>query len=109
MIAVIFELEPRAGMDERYFQLAEALKGALSHVDGFVSIERFRSLSQPERYLSLSFWLDEEAVNTWRQQDLHRAAQAEGRAGIFANYRLRVAHVLRDYSLMDRGEAPVDL
>lgn len=108
MIAVIFELEPQAGMAERYFQLAEGLKTSLKGMDGFVSIERFQSLSHPGRYLSLSFWRDEDAVKAWRTWELHRAAQSEGRDRVFADYRLRVACVIRDYGLTRREEVPLD-
>jgi len=80
----------------------------LSSQDGFISVERFESVSQPGRYLSLSFWRDEQAVLRWRQQASHRAAQAEGRLSTFAHYRLRVSQVIRDYGLADRSEAPAD-
>ena len=108
MIAVIFELEPAAGGRERYFELAAALRPELEQVDGFVSVERFESLATPGRYLSLSFWRDEEAVRRWRCSGVHRGAQQEARGGVLANYRLRVAAVLRDYGLAERGEAPAD-
>lgn len=106
MIAVIFELEPRADMGQRYFQLAEELKASLMRMDGFISIERFQSVTRSGRYLSLSFWRDEDAVKAWRTWEQHRAAQSEGRASVFADYRLRVAHVIRDYGLHDRAEVP---
>lgn len=108
MIAVIFELEPRAGGASRYFELADALKGSLAHLEGFVSIERFESITQPGRYLSLSFWQDEQAVKNWRNQQAHRMAQQEGRSQLFSDYRLRVASVIRDYGLSNRGQAPSD-
>ena len=76
--------------------------------DGFISIERFESLAQPGKLLSLSFWRDEGAVAQWRQQESHRRAQAAGRAGVFDDYRLRVAEVLRDYGLHQRTQAPAD-
>lgn len=108
MIAVIFELEPHAERAPRYFELAEALKGSLTNHEGFISIERFESITQPGRYLSLSFWQDEQAVQNWRNQQAHRMAQQEGRAQIFSDYRLRVASVIRDYGLSSRGQAPSD-
>lgn len=108
MMAVIFELEPRAGQAPRYFELADELKSALMTQEGFISIERFESISQPGRYLSLSFWRDEQALQNWRQQEAHRLAQGEGRSRIFASYRLRVAHVIRDYGLSSREQAPPD-
>ncbi len=108
MIAVIFEVEPRAGHAERYFDLAAGLRDALEQIDGFISVERFQSLIQPGKLLSLSFWRDEAAVRTWRNHAGHRAAQHEGREGVFAGYRLRIAHVVRDYGLTERNEAPAD-
>ena len=108
MIAVIFELEPNAGAGSRYFELAAELRPALEATDGFISVERFESLAQPGRYLSLSFWRDEAAVRNWRCQGRHRDAQQEGRSTVLAGYRLRVAAVLRDYGLTQRQQAPAD-
>jgi heme-degrading monooxygenase HmoA len=108
MIAVIFELEPKAGAGERYFEIAGQLKPLLQTIDGFISVERFQSIANPGKYLSLSFWRDEEAVRAWRNTAHHRAGQAEGREAVFANYRLRVASVMRDYGMHERDEAPVD-
>jgi heme-degrading monooxygenase HmoA len=108
MIAVIFELEPKPGLAQRYFDLADALKASLMSQDGFVSIERFESVSQPGHFLSLSFWHDEAAVSAWRNMAAHRDAQCKGRDQIFALYRLRVAQVIRDYGLSDRAQAPAD-
>ncbi|WP_374300177.1 antibiotic biosynthesis monooxygenase [Ferrovibrio sp.] len=105
MIAVIFEVWPD-GEDGRteYLDIAAGLRPELAKVDGFISVERFSSLTEPGKMLSLSFWRDEEAVKTWRGQDNHRMAQVKGRGGVFRNYRLRVAHVLRDYGLDERRE-----
>lgn len=97
MIAVIFEVEMRPGRDQAYFDLAAELKPELERVDGFISVERFESLVQPGRYVSLSFWRDEEAVRRWREHAGHRAAQRQGRTDVFARFRIRVAEVLRDY------------
>jgi len=108
MIAVIFELEPRADQARRYFELAAALKAELESIDGFVSVERFESLARPGHYLSLSFWHDEAAVRAWRCHGLHRQAQQQGRSELFASYRLRVASVLRDYGLHEREHVPAD-
>ena len=108
MIAVIFEVEPAPGRRELYLELAAALRDALETVDGFVSIERFQSLSRPGKLLSLSFWRDEAAVAAWRNRPAHRATQARGRAGVLAAYRLRVAAVVRDYGLNAHAEAPAD-
>jgi heme-degrading monooxygenase HmoA len=108
MIAVIFEVEIAEGEKDSYLAAAAALRHLLEEVDGFVSIERFQSLANPERLLSLSFWRDEEAVARWRQMSEHRSAQVQGRSGIFADYRLRVAGVIRDYGLQDRTQAPQD-
>lgn len=108
MIAVIFEVWPSDGRSAEYFDLAAALREELAHVDGFISIERFESLTTKGKYLSLSFWRDEEAVSAWRNLDRHRKAQALGRGGVFADYRLRVAAVVRDYGMRERAEAPRD-
>lgn len=106
MIAVIFEVEPAAGKRDAYLGTAAMIAEQLSKVDGFISVERFQSMNDSRKLLSLSFWRDEEAVVRWREHPRHRAAQDAGREGIFADYRLRVAHVLRDYGLQDRVEAP---
>lgn len=108
MIAVIFEVWPAEGRAGDYFDLAASLKADLERIDGFVSIERFESLVTKGKYLSLSFWRDEEAVRTWRNLDGHRQAQMRGRDGVFADYRLRVASVVRDYGLSEREDAPKD-
>ena len=99
MIAVIFEVWPAQGRKDDYFGIAAALRADLDRIEGFISIERFQSLSDPEKLLSLSFWRDEEAVKDWRNYSKHRESQTKGRAGIFADYRLRVATVTRDYGL----------
>lgn len=106
MIAVIFEVEPAAGKRKAYLDIAARLRPLLDEIDGFISIERFQSLSDPNRVLSLSFWRDEDAVKAWRNTQEHRQAQAAGRGGIFAGYRLRIAHVARDYGLSERAQAP---
>jgi heme-degrading monooxygenase HmoA len=108
MIAVIFEVEPAPGRRDDYLGIAAALAPRLGEIEGFLSIERFESLTRPGRILSLSFWRDEAAVAEWRRLDAHRAAQARGRNGVFADYRLRVASVIRDYGMDDRAQAPED-
>ena len=108
MIAVIFEVEPAAGRRDAYLGIAADLRPLLDGIDGFLSIERFQSLVDPNRILSLSFWRDEEAVKAWRNTEEHRQAQKAGRGGIFAGYRLRIAEVVRDYGLTERAEAPAD-
>ena len=108
MIAVLFEATPSAQGRQSYLDTAAALGTELASMPGFMSIERFESLSHPGKLLSLSFWRDEAAVAQWRQHESHRAAQAAGRAGVFADYRLRVATVLRDYGLHERAQAPAD-
>lgn len=108
MIAVIFEVTPAEGRREEYLGHAAALRAELETMDGFISIERFESLTEPGKLLSLSIWRDEDAVAGWRNHTGHRATQARGRDGLFADYRLRVAGVLRDYGLNDRGGAPDD-
>jgi heme-degrading monooxygenase HmoA len=102
MHVVIFEVRPRAGRAERYFELAAALREELEQIDGFVSVERFRSLADPDKYLSISFWRDEDAVRRWREHAEHRAAQAAGKAEIFEDFRIRVAEIVRDYGMEDR-------
>jgi heme-degrading monooxygenase HmoA len=108
VIAVIFEVEPAEGKRDAYLGIAAKLRPLLDGIDGFISIERFQSLADPNRILSLSFWRDEEAVKAWRNTEEHRQAQQAGRGGIFAGYRLRIAHVVRDYGLTERDEAPTD-
>ncbi len=108
MIAVIFEVCPHAASKPDYLATAAALAPLLKDMDGFISIERFQSLSDPARILSLSFWRDEAAVAAWRNTPAHREAQAAGRAHIFSDYRLRIAAVIRDYGLTERDEAPAD-
>ena len=108
MIAVIFEVWPAEGEMGHYLELAAALRKDLEQINGFISVERFESLSTPGKLLSLSIFRDEAAVAAWRNRPGHRATQARGRSGIFANYRLRVAQVLRDYGLNEREEAPAD-
>ncbi|MFM9853495.1 MAG: antibiotic biosynthesis monooxygenase family protein [Sphingomonadaceae bacterium] len=108
MIAVLFEVWPAEGKMQHYLDLATALKAELSQLDGFISIERFESLSEPGKLLSLSIFRDEEAVAHWRNTPHHRATQSKGRSGVFSDYRLRVAHVLRDYGMTDRAQAPND-
>lgn len=108
MIAVIFEVVPEEGGRDGYFDTAAGLRPLLEGIDGFVSIERFESLTQPGKFLSLSFWRDEAAIAQWRNLEAHRAAQAAGRGGLFRTYRLRVAEVLRDYGMEERAQAPVD-
>ncbi|MDH4986456.1 antibiotic biosynthesis monooxygenase [Aminobacter anthyllidis] len=108
MIAVIFEVEPADGQRDAYLGIAADLRPLLDGIDGFLSIERFQSLADPKRLLSLSFWRDEEAVKAWRNTKEHRQAQMAGRGGVFSGYRLRIAHVVRDYGLHERAEAPGD-
>ena len=108
MFAVIFEVEPAAGRQQEYLDIAAALRPELEKIDGFVSIERYESLTQPGKILSLSIWRDEEAVRRWRNVEEHRRIQAAGRQSIFADYRLRVAQVIRDYGLSERTQAPED-
>ena len=108
MISVIFEVVPAEGRRDAYLGLASDLKPLLETIDGFISVERFQSLADPAKMLSLSFWRDEAAVLAWRNLEPHRAAQVAGREGVFADYRLRVASVTRDYGLLVRDEAPED-
>ena len=108
MIAVIFEVWPQDGKREAYLDIGAAIRPELEKVPGFISVERFESLTEPGKILSLSFFEDEEAVKAWRNLDLHRKAQAKGRGGVFDNYRLRIAGVMRDYGLNERDQAPGD-
>jgi len=108
MIAVIFEVEPAKGRFDSYLDFAARLRPLLEQTDGFISVERFQSISDPKRIVSLSFWRDEDAVAAWRNTAEHRAAQKAGRNGIFAGYRLRIGHIVRDYGMDRREEAPPD-
>ncbi len=108
MIAVIFEVEPHAKHKQQYLDIAASLRPQLEQIDGFISIERFQSLSDENKILSLSFFRDEQAVKDWRTLQSHREAQSKGRENIFRDYRIRIASVMRDYSLNERDEAPSD-
>jgi heme-degrading monooxygenase HmoA len=108
MHAVIFEVWPKDEGRQEYLDIAAALKPRLEQMDGFISIERFESLSEKGKILSLSFWRDDAAIAAWRRVEAHRLAQAKGRGELFADYRLRIAAVARDYGMADRGEAPAD-
>ena len=108
MIVVIFEVWPAEGRTAEYFDLAGRLRADLAKLDGFISIERFESVTTPGKFVSLSFWRDEEAVRAWRNIEGHRTAQARGRGGILADYHLRVASVIRDYGMKERAQAPAD-
>ena len=106
MYAVIFEVEPKRDRLQDYLDIAARLRPELEKIDGFISIERFKSLSQDGKILSLSFWRDEEAIARWRQQEQHHAAQRTGRDRVFRDYRIRVAAVVRDYAMYERAQAP---
>ena len=108
MIAVIFEVIPAEGARDAYLGIAADLKPLLETIDGFISVERFQSLTEPGKLLSLSFWRDEAAVARWRELEAHRRTQEFGREQVFADYRLRVASVVRDYGMTDREQAPAD-
>src|SRR5260221_3631847 len=109
MIAVIFEVEAAPGRQDAYLDAAARLRPLLTQVDGFICVERFESLTQPGKILSLSFWRDEAAVERWRNLEEHRQVQAAGRAGIVSDYRLRVAQVLRDYGMKDPAVVATEL
>ena len=108
MIAVIFEVWPKPEHRQEYFDLAAELRPILETIDGFISIERFESLTEKGKILSLSFFRDEAALAAWRNVPQHRKDQAKGRAKIFQNYRLRIAGVIRDYGMNDRAQVPKD-
>ena len=102
MIVVVFQVEMNPGEGPTYFEIAAQLRAELEEIDGFLSVERFESLATPGKYLSLSFWRDEQAVIAWRTQAEHRIAQEQGKNGIFADFRITVAESIRDYNLTDR-------
>ena len=108
MIAVIFEFTPAPGRFPEYMDLVGTLKADLEKAEGFISLERFESITTKGKFVSLQFWRDEESVRKWRNVQRHREAQARGRGGIFQSYRLRIAHVLRDYTMDERAQAPED-
>jgi heme-degrading monooxygenase HmoA len=108
VIAVIFEALPAKGKWQEYFDIAAELKIELANIEGFISIERFQSVNNPGKVVSLSFWKDENSITQWRNSELHRKAQSEGRRTIFDDYRLRIAYVVRDYSMTEREQAPID-
>ncbi|KQO20458.1 antibiotic biosynthesis monooxygenase [Flavobacterium sp. Leaf82] len=108
MIAVIFEVVPNEGKKEEYLDIAASLRPELDHIEGFISIERFQSFSNPEKVLSLSFWKDEESIQQWRNLEMHRHAQEKGRNEVFKDYHLRIATVVRDYGMFERKETPED-
>jgi heme-degrading monooxygenase HmoA len=108
MIAVIFEVWPKPEHRQEYLDLAAELRPILETIDGFISIERFESLTEKGKILSLSFFRNEEAVTAWRNVPQHRSTQGQGRAKIFENYRLRIAGVIRDYGMNEREQAPKD-
>ena len=108
MIAVIFEVMPDPDRKADYLDMAAQMRPLVDEIDGFLSVERFQSLTDPNKLLSLSFFRDEAALDEWRRLSKHRAAQKAGRAGMFTDYHLRIAHVMRDYGMFDRDEAPDD-
>jgi len=108
MIAVIFEFTPAEGRFSDYMDLVGTLKADLDKADGFISLERFESITSKGKFVSLQYWRDEECVRKWRTLQKHREAQKKGRAGIFKSYRLRIAQVVRDYTMDERAQAPAD-
>ena len=108
MMAVIFEVWPASGRKDDYLAMAAALRSEVEQIEGFISVERFESLYEEGKLLSLQFWRDDEAIGRWRRHLEHRKAQGAGKAGMFADYRLRIAEVVRDYGPNDRAQAPVD-
>ena len=108
MIAVIFEFTPAEGRFPEYMKLVDTLREDLAKAEGFISLERFESITSKGKFVSLQFWKDEESVRKWRNLQKHREAQRQGRAGIFASYRLRVAQVMRDYTMDERAQTPKD-
>ena len=109
MYAVIFEVEPKPGRKQDYLDIAAALRPALEKIDGFISVERFQSLANEGKILSLSFWRDAEAVKRWREHEQHHRAQLKGRAEVFADYRISVVEVERQYGMRERAQAPQEM
>jgi heme-degrading monooxygenase HmoA len=109
MYAVIFEVEPRPGQEQDYLALAAELKGEVEKIDGFISVERFQSLAKQDRLVSISFWRDADAVRRWREHARHHMVQLQGRGAIFADYRITVAEVERQYGMFDRSQAPQEM
>ena len=105
MIAVIFQVEANEGRAQDYFDAAAELKPEVEKIDGFISVERFESLNTPGKYVSLSFWRDEAAVTAWREHAGHQLVQAQGKGGIFKDFRISVAEVMRDYTMAERTAA----
>lgn len=108
MIAVIFEVEPHPEHKQQYLDIAASLRPQLEQIEGFISIERFQSLTNENKLLSLSFFRDEAAIAEWRNLEAHRIAQAKGRSALFTDYRIRIAGIVRDYSMSDREQVPSD-
>lgn len=107
-IAVLFEVVPEDGQKQEYLDIATKLKPELEKIKGFISIERFQSIHNPEKILSLSFWENEEAIKEWRNLEIHRNAQSKSRELIFRGYRIRIAQTFRDYGMFERDETPSD-
>jgi heme-degrading monooxygenase HmoA len=108
MIAVIFEFTPAEGRFPDYMALVDTLRADLAKAEGFISLERFESITNKGKFVSLQYWRDEESVRKWRNLQRHREVQKQGRGGIFKSYRLRIASVLRDYTMDERAQAPED-
>lgn len=108
MIAVIFEVEVAEGRKQDYLDVAAQMRPVLNQIDGFISVERFQSITDPKKMLSLSFFENEAAIEEWRTLNAHRDAQTKGRSGIFSDYKLRIASVIREYGMFDRAQAPDD-
>lgn len=109
MFVVVFEIQPKEGREQDYLDLAASLKPEVEQIEGFISVERFQSLARPGRLVSVSFWRDEDAVKRWREHNRHHLAQLSGRGQIFADYRITVAEVERQYGMFDRAQAPQQL
>lgn len=109
MFVVVFEVQPKPGREQDYLELAASLKPALEEIEGFISVERFRSMAEPAKLVSISFWRDEAAVKRWREHNRHHLAQLSGRAQIFADYRISVAEIERQYGMFERAQAPQKL
>ncbi len=106
MFVVVFEVQPKPGREQEYLDLAASLRPEVEQIEGFISVERFQSLATPGKLVSISYWQDEAAVKRWREHTRHHLAQLTGRGQIFADYRIAVAEVERQYGMFERAEAP---
>ncbi len=110
MIGLFFEVLPKAGREETYFEMARLLRPELDKHDGLVFIDRYRSLSTGGLILSHQLWSSEECLIRWRENTKHKTVQRAGREQHFADYRLRVARLIREWTSQGEmaGTAAID-